>query len=142
MSVVQQNVLGLDVAVNDPFAMRVIESIRDFLGEHHRIIDGELSLAVEQTAKRFAFHERHYVVELTVSLARVEQRQYVRMLQRRRNPDFRQKSLGAEYCGELGMKNFDGDLPAVPDVFSQVHRGHSAASQLALDSVAIAKFGG
>jgi hypothetical protein len=50
------------------------------VGNAKSIIDGKLPLAIESRAQRFAFDERHYIEKLVVCLARIEQRENVRML--------------------------------------------------------------
>jgi hypothetical protein len=59
----------------------------------------------------------------------------MRMLQIRRGPDLRQESLGANYGGELGLEHLERDLAAVAEIVGEVHRGHSALAELALDAV-------
>ena len=45
--------------------------------------------------------------------------------------------LGAEYRGELGMKDLDRDLAVVLEIVRQVDRRHPARAELALDAVAV-----
>ena len=45
-AVVQQNVLGLDVAMDHAVAMRVVERVGHFARDAHRLVDAELRLAV------------------------------------------------------------------------------------------------
>ena len=79
--VVQQDVLGLDVAVDHPVAVRVVQRVGHLGGDPHRLVDAELRLAVQLVADRLALDVGHDVVEEAVGLARVEQRQDVRVLQ-------------------------------------------------------------
>ena len=41
LAVMQENVLGLDVAVDDAVAVRVVERARDFGRDAHRVVDRE-----------------------------------------------------------------------------------------------------
>ena len=56
--------------------------------------------------------------------------------------DLAQEPLGADHRGELGAQDLDGDLAVVLEVLGQVHRGHAALAQLALDAVAVGERGG
>jgi hypothetical protein len=80
MSVVKKNIFWLDVAMDNTMAMRVAQRASNFVGNAKSIIDGKLPLAIESRAQRFAFDERHYIEKLVVCLARIEQRENVRML--------------------------------------------------------------
>ena len=69
----------------------------------HRLVHGELRLAVQPVAQRLALHERHHVEEEPVGLAGVEERQDVRVLELRRGRDLLHEALGAEDGGQLGL---------------------------------------
>ena len=61
--------------------MRVLESVGHLDRDPHRLVYGELPLPVQPLAERFAFHVGHHEVEQPVRLARVVERQDVRMLE-------------------------------------------------------------
>ena len=61
LPLVEQDVLGLDVAVDHALAMRVIERARDLAREPHRVVDRQLLLAVQPIAQRVALHEGHHM---------------------------------------------------------------------------------
>ena len=115
-AVVQQDVLGLDVAVDHAVPVRVVERVGDLARDPHRVVDRELLLAVEPVAERLALDERHDVVEEAVGLARVEQREDVRMLQIGGELDLGEEPLGAEHRGELGVQHLERDVAVVPQV--------------------------
>ena len=46
-AVLQQDVLGLDVAVDHAVAVRVVERVGHVGGDPHRLVDAELGLAIE-----------------------------------------------------------------------------------------------
>ena len=141
LAVVQQDVLGLDVAVDDAVAVRVVERGGDLAGDPDRVVDRELLLPVEPVAQRLALDERHDVEEEAVGLARVEQREDVRVLEVGGELDLGQEPLGADHGGELGTQHLERDLAVVPQVLGEVHRRHAAGADLALDAVAVGEGG-
>ena len=89
------------------------------------------------SAKRFAVDVRHDVVEKPAGLARVEQREDVRVLKPGGGLDFLQKPIGTERGRQVGAEHLDRDRAAVADVVREVHRRHAALSELALEHVAV-----
>jgi hypothetical protein len=47
------------------------------------------------------------------------------------------EALGPESRSELGVEDFEGDRPLMPEIAREVDRGHAAAPQLALEHVAV-----
>src|SRR5437763_324119 len=58
------------------------------------------------------------------------------MIEPRCDLDLTQEALGTEHRRQLGAQHFDGDGAVVLDVVREVDGRHSAAAQLAPDSVA------
>ena len=63
------------------------------------------------------------------------------MLQASGDPDLPEESLRAERGGELGAQDLERDGPIVPEVVGEIDGGHAAASELALDAIAIGQGG-
>ena len=63
------------------------------------------------------------------------------MLQPGGDADLALEPLGAERGGELGMEHLERDRAVVAEVLGEVHRGHAAAPQLALEPVSVAEGG-
>ena len=103
----------------------------------HRLADGKLLFPVEPVAEGLALDERHHVEEVGVGLARVEQRQDVRVLEVGRQLDLGQEPLGTDHGRELGAEHLQGDLAVVTDVLGQVDGGHSAGADLSVEAVAV-----
>jgi hypothetical protein len=59
----EQDVLGLDVAVDKPQRMGVAQGVGHLAGNLERVVERELSLAGQPVAEGFALHEGHRVVE-------------------------------------------------------------------------------
>ena len=96
LAIVEQDVLGLDVAVDDAVPVRVVERRGDLGGDSHRVGHGQLLLPVEPVRSDLALDERHDVEEEAVDLAGVEQREDVRVLEVGGELDLGQEPLGAD----------------------------------------------
>ena len=55
--------------------------------------------------------------------------------------DLEEKPLGSERGGELRSQDLQGDGSIVPDVVGEIDRSHTAASELALDAIAVGQGG-
>src|SRR5437867_3037555 len=69
----EQNVLGFDIAMDEPFAMREIEASPDFLCDTQRVLQRQLPGRVQPLAERAAGHMRLHVVEPPRGFAGVDQ---------------------------------------------------------------------
>ena len=64
--VVQQEVLGLDIAMNHAVPMRVVECVGHFACDAHRFIHAELRFAIEFLANRFALDVGHHIKQKSI----------------------------------------------------------------------------
>ena len=133
----EQDVLGLDVAVDDAVPVGVVERAGDLTGDPERVVDRELALAPEPVAERLALDERHGEPELAAGLTGVENGQDVGMLEPGGELDLALEALGAERGGELGEEDLEGDRAVVAEVVREIDGGHAAAAELALEGVAV-----
>ena len=69
------------------------------------------------------------------------QREDVRMVEPRRDPDLAQEPLGAEDGGQVGAQHLERDLAVVLQVAREVDGRHAARADLALDRVALGEGG-
>jgi hypothetical protein len=136
LPVVEQDICRLDIAVDDPLPVGVVQRARHVRRDVHRFVHGKLLQAVDPVAERLSLYVRHHVEEEGIRLARVEQRQNVRVLKIGGRLDLGEKTLGADDGAQFGFQDLDRDLAVVPQVIRQVDGGHAALTELSLDAVA------
>ncbi len=132
----EENVVGLDVAVDDCVSVSVRERPRDLLREANRVRDVERATARDASRQRLAVDESHHEErELGVLFDRVN-RHDVRVGQPCRRPRLANETraiLGVERQGR--WQELDGDRPLERDVPREKHDAHAAAAELADDGV-------
>ena len=139
--IVQQDVLRLDVPMDDPVPVRVVERVGHLHRDAHRLVHAHLRFSIQLAAQRLALDVGHDVEQEAVRGARIEQRQDVWMLERRRGPDFDHESLGTKHGGELRLEDLQGDLAIVPEIACEIHGGHAALAELPFDRIATVEGG-
>ncbi len=115
----------------------IVQGVGHLAGDAERFLDRELLLPQQPAPERLAVHIRHGEPELPVGLARVVHHQDVGMLQPGAEPDLAEEPLGAQDLGQVGMEDLERDRSVMLQVVGQKDGGHSAASQLPLDPVAV-----
>ena len=80
---------------------------------------------------------RMHVEQEAVGHTAIEQRQDVRMLQRRRGLDFHNEALAAEHSGAFGLVHLDRDLAIVLQVFGEINGGHTTGAEFTVEAVAV-----
>ena len=119
--------------------VRVAQRVRHLAGDLQRVVQRQLTLAPEPIPEGLALHVGHRVPELAGRFTGIEHRQDVRVLQAGGGPDFALEAFWAERGSQLGMKHLQGDRAVVLEVVGEVHRGHAAPAQLALEPVAVSQ---
>jgi hypothetical protein len=137
----EQDVRGLDVAVDDPPLMGVCQRVRDFPGQAQRVVRRQRTFPVQPLAQRLSLHERHHVVQHAVHVARIVHRQDVWVIELGRDLDLAQEAVGAQRGGQLGAHHLHGHLPAVLEVLREIDGGHPALAQDPLDPVPVRQRG-
>jgi len=141
LSFLEQNVFGLDVAMDDSVSVGVVQRARHLRRNPDGFVHGELFLAVELTTEGLAIHVGHHVVEEFARRSGIEERQEVGVLQTGCNADLCEEPLCAEDCGQLRSEDLEGHLAMMLEVLSLIDRGHSAATELPLDHVTVGEGG-
>jgi hypothetical protein len=133
----EQDVLRLDVAVDDPFHVCTFQRTGDFDADAHGRVHGELALAPDPVAQRLAAHVRHHVVQQPIRVARVVEGEDVGMRELRRDRDLALEALPADRLRHVGEEHLERDVAVVLSVAGQKHHGHPAAAELPLDRVPV-----
>jgi len=137
MAIDQKDVVRLDVAVDHPVPVGVVEGQRRLARDLQRILQRELPLPCEPVAERFPLDVWHREPQQSCRrLPRVVHRQDVRMLELRGELDLPPETLSPQRHGKVWMQHLQGDPPAVLAFLGEKHGGHPAASKLALQDVA------
>jgi hypothetical protein len=133
----QQDVARLDVAVQDPLVVRVVEPRGDVAQDPRggRAVGPALAQQRGERAARDVLHEDHHVGALDHG---VEDRDEVRVAQARADtrlaPEALQRVLGA-----LRVQALDRHGPAQPLVLGEQHSAHPPAPDGPQDPVAVAE---
>jgi hypothetical protein len=136
-ALVQHHILGLDVAVDDLLAMRVVEGRSNGARVVHRFVNGELMFAIQSLAKRLALYVGHHVIKEAVCFPGIVQSEDVRMVETRRDFYFAEKTIRPERRGKLRMQHLESDHTLVLAVLSEIDGRHAPAAKLAVDGVRI-----
>jgi hypothetical protein len=88
----EQDIFGLDVAVDDALTMSVGQSICGFARYLYGRINCDLPLAIDSRPQRLSADIRHEIVKQRVHVTRVVEREDVRMLQAGQRANFTDES--------------------------------------------------
>ena len=134
-----QDVLRLDVAVDEPLAVGVVERAARLGRDPDRLGHRQRTLPPEPIAEALAADERHGEPEEPVALARVVHRADVGVLQTGCGLDLPAEAVHAHAGGQLGEEDLHHDLAAERRLHRQEDPAHAPAAQLALEPVDIAE---
>ena len=128
---------GLDVAVDEAVAVRLVERARDLRDDADRPLGLERRLGLEDVAQVGALDVAHRHVEQPVLLAGLEDLDGVRVVDRRRQAALALEA-GAEdvVLGHAGRDQLERDAAAEREVGRLVDDGHAAAARQRVDAMA------
>src|SRR5438045_4098533 len=141
MAVLGQTGLGLDVPMDDPLLVRVVQRLGDLAGDLDGAGERELLFAIETRPKRLAADKRHDVPQLAVGLPRIVDRENVRVTEARDEVNLALKALCTERGPKIGVQDLDRDIAVVLQVVGEIYRCHSAATEFLPDHVPVGKDG-
>ncbi len=141
MPSLEEDVLGLDIAMHDVLRVGVRQRFGDVAGDRQGIGEGEPALPREPMAQGLSLDIRHDVEEQSVRDARIEQRQDVGVGETGGHLDFAEEPVGPQGNAELGPQHLHGHQPVVTQVAGEVDDGHPATTNFAVDCVAVGQRG-
>ena len=131
----KEDVLGLDISMDDPLTVRVRERVGDLGRDAHRDIDRELTLARHANAKCLSTDVRHQVVEQSLYVSGVVERQDIGMLEPREEPDLSDETELTGLGAWISIEHLERYPPLVPRIAGEVDGSEGSLSDLALDLV-------
>jgi hypothetical protein len=136
-----KNVFRFDVAVYDALAVGMRERIGNLTHDLNRVRDGELTLARQARAKRFALDIGHDVIQEVASLSGIVERKDVRVNEPGGDLDLAQEALASDQARDIRAEDLERDRAAVAEIARNVDRRHPSATDLALDGVPVLDVG-
>src|SRR5207245_1503845 len=103
----QQNILGLDVAVNDPLCVREPERVRHVARDVECVRERELALTQQAMPQRLPFYVRHDVVEQSGRLPGRKDRDDVGMAELGGQVHFADEPLAQQAGADLRVEHLD-----------------------------------
>jgi hypothetical protein len=139
VAVGEHDVLGFDVAVNDAPAVGVPERLGHLAHQAHAFPHRERATPPEAVAQALAFHVGHREPEEPAGVARIVDRQDVRVLEPGGEANLALEALRPQRVGQPGMEHLQGDGSVVLEIAGEMDRGHAAAPELTLERIATAQ---
>ena len=133
----EQQVFGLDVAMQDAVLMGIFEGAGGFGRDSHGLVQRQLALAIQTRAQRLAFDVGHRVPEDPRGVAGVEDGNDVGVLEAGGELDFAEEPIGAERGCESGTQHLQRDEPTVLEIARQVDGRHAASAEFSLNDVPV-----
>ena len=132
-----EDVRRLDVPVDEPAVVRRVERARDLLQQVERLPEPERPLLLQQRAQVDALDVAHGDVEEAVRLARVVDRDDVRVVERGGDLRLADEALAeGVVAGQRRRHQLERDLPPQLHVLGLVDDAHAAAADHVRDPVA------
>src|SRR5947207_216103 len=130
-----EDVCGLNVAMNDALSVGGLERVSDFSDERKQAFRFQ-RLAPDQIAEREAIEELHCDKSAALLFADIVQRADIWVVERGSSLGFTTKTdERLRIIGEFVRQKFKRDKTAETSVFGFVHHAHTAAAQLLNDAI-------
>ena len=131
----EEHVFRLDVAVHNPFSVRVRERPGDVLENPECFPGSDLSPPRQPIAQRLSANVGHHIIRKLFRLTGGKQRDDIRLLQSRCESNLPGEPFDGETVREIRSQHFDDDLSAQRQLLSQKHPRHTAAAELARECI-------
>jgi hypothetical protein len=132
-----EDVFRLDVTVDEPRVVGVLQCLGQVADDVERLGNGKATFLVEQIPQRPLFEVGHDIEQTVGALPRVDQRKDVGMLQLCRHPNLAGKLTLSHLGHDVRRQGLDGHLPPVLHLPGQVHGPHSTPPQHAVEDVSV-----
>ena len=140
MPALEKDVRRLDVSMNDPDPMRILEPFRDVQSDGDSIGRRQLPLSSQPFAQGLTLHARHDVVQKASRCAGIDERKDVRMPECCRDLDLAPETAQSHMIDEIRVNRLDGHASIVLAVPGRVDRPHSPLTEDVLQFVSVADF--
>ncbi len=132
-----EDVRGLDVAMDEALLVRGVERFRDLGEDVERAPGLERPFLGHEAGEVRALDVAHGEIKEPVLIARLVDRDHVRVVEGGGDPRLAQEALAeALVLGELGRDHLEGDLAPESRFLGTVDRTHASAADERLDPVA------
>src|SRR5262249_8143162 len=121
VAILEQDVLGLQIAVDDARAVRMVQGVGDLAGETYGLAYRNASVPVQSSAQGFALDERSDVVDETARFARVVEREDVRMNEASGDADFLEEAFAPMPCRVVDLQHLDRDAALMAEIVGEKH---------------------
>jgi hypothetical protein len=119
-------------------AVRILKRLACLTADAKRILKWKLPFPIQPVAEALTLHIGHGEPELASGFPRIEDGQYVGVLEAGSGADLALEAFRPQAGGKLRMQHLQGDRPVVFDIVCEIYRGHAPAPELALKHVAVA----
>src|SRR5438105_291746 len=131
-----EDVRGLNVAMDESPLVRCVERSPRLFDQEECLSRCDGTVLLEHRAEIGAGHVPHRDEEKIFVRSRVEDRDNVGMIERRRNPRLMDEALAKDIIeGELRSEDFDRHGTTEPKVLGPVDNAHSPSAQYRLEAV-------
>jgi hypothetical protein len=135
VAVLEEDVLGLEVAVGEPRRVRVGERVGHVPEQPHRRGDRQRPAAREPGPERLAGDARHRVVRHAAGVARRQERDDVRVAEAGGEQHLAPEALDAHHAAQLRREHLDDDRPPERRLRRREDPRHAAAPEPAREAV-------
>ena len=135
-AVLQQDVLGLDVAVHEPGVVGGLQPVEQLPAQLHGLLDAQVPPPVEQVPQRGAGHVLHHDIGQALMDALVEHGHHVRMREPRDGLGLVREGLHVEPRHTGGRDHLHRDSAVEALVVRLVDIGHAAARDEPFEPIA------